>query len=367
MKYSIKEIFYWLIKIYNWFKDKMKRIKWLDTCLGLLICAMIVVVCRVVGYSYENYSSVNEFTKSAKLAAEKLEKILPAPDEAQYKEFLTYWEKVNQSQDSIDTTDAQGKTLMALKQIKEILDTKIPEQKAIIDTNNYVAIILTLITVCLTLSTIIPYIVGKSVGKNYVKDAVNSLYQSNKEDVEKKYDKVMSNIQWAEAHLSRMTSYMLTPSLKAKENPYWAIGWASKSLIRYITLYSEEGAKRAHIEKFCEYCITYINESAEDIRYATSKPTCDDRGIIIRAFTDMFDVLVLYEKKSKYPIKVIKENIDIFNSNLSALYEILIRCYPNENEIQSEMAKKTKFTEFLPGRTKDDFISYLKEWLNRSK
>lgn len=343
----------------------MKRTNGLDICLGFLIFAMIAVVVVVVIFSYRNYSAISVFTASTDLAVEKLEMIISNKD------------------------NIQDNTQLALEQIKEILDANVPEQKAIIDTNNYVAIILTLITVCLTLSTIIPYIVGKSVGKSYVNEAVESaykdvkenteatrkevkekvesMYMSNKKDVEQKYDKAMNNLQWAEAHLSRMTAYMLAPPVESKENPFWAIGWASKSLIRYITLYSEEGAKRAHIEKFCKDCMEYIDRSAEKIKSTCTRPTCDKDGIILRAFTDMFDVLVLYENNSKYPIKAIKENIDTFNCHLSDLYVTLIGCYPNEDEIQSEMAKKTKFTEFLPGRTKDDFISYLKEWLNRSK
>lgn len=163
--------------------------------------------------------------------------------------------------------------ILTAKDIKDLLDQRIETEASIIDSNNYLAIILTLITLCVSLSVVIPYIVGKAVSAKDIKDTVEELYMKNEFDMAVQDKKNLQLLLASEAHLSRMVSYGLLssarftysslnkPEYEVTNNPVWAMGWAAKSLIRYITSCPVENYQ-SHLV-FAKNLIAYINDAYE--------------------------------------------------------------------------------------------------------
>ena len=255
--------------------------------------------------------------------------------------------------------------------LKDILRQHITDHSSIMDANNYLAIILTLITLCVTLAAVIPYIIGKSIIEKDIKDAVEEMSES--ETV--KYQKLVDQLERSEAHLSRMTAYNLLVEYKLELNkcdacgkkvelnlwkhPYWVIGWASKAIIRYLRCSSEGFAT----EKFINNCIEYIEKAGN---FPKENTVVDDKdGVVLRAFVDLFDALQIGQNKPELKNSVLYEI-------LSKLWNALTEAYksPNrtptevENFIFNQVKKKAKYKEYLPERanaTEQDFLLYFSE------
>lgn len=221
-----------------------------DICVVVLIIAMIVLVAVVIGWvaadTYINRSYHAE-------VIEKLDGI----------KYITV--------DAVKYKDTSK--ILTAKDIKDLLDQRIETEASIIDSNNYLAIILTLITLCVSLSVVIPYIVGKAVSAKDIKDTVEELYMKNEFDMAVQDKKNLQLLLASEAHLSRMVSYSLLSSARftysslnkseydMKNHPVWAMGWAAKSLIRYITSCPVENYQ-SHLV-FVKDLIMYINDAYE--------------------------------------------------------------------------------------------------------
>lgn len=243
-----------------------------------------------------------------------------------------------------------------------------------IESNDYLAIILTLITLCVSLSAAIPYIVGKSVTSNQVKDTVEELYRKQKDDSEKEMKKALDKLEAAEAHLSRMVAYDLMYSIKdvnfknpspvvndynPAHHPFWALGWASKALIRYVKIAQSESVNTFAIEKFCSNCIKYIKDAAKLIEYIVSMTASQDTspadlcdGKVLRAYVDLFDALGFYKSfryNRKVGVLIDSEMERDLNDILQKLYEILTPSalgFYNET-ITEQIAKKSKYYQYL--------------------
>ena len=213
-----------------------------------------------------------------------------------------YHEEVSTKLDSIksvalDMQDILKESSDSLKieAFEEILEAKIDaviieENSSAIDSNNYMALILTLVTLCVSLSAVIPYIVGKSISKYEIKNVVEELYAKDKHDVSVKYRESVNMLLASEAHLSRMTAYELLTfyklqnkacclnNLDLKKHPIWVIGWSSKALFRYVVI------GNLSYKDFCTDLCKYIQECKdENLSY--------DSIVLERAFYDLFNAL----------------------------------------------------------------------------
>ena len=246
-----------------------------------------------------------------------------------------------------------------------------------IESNDYLAIILTLITLCVSLSAAIPYIVGKSVTSNQVKDTVEELYRRQKDENDKNIRKTLGKLEAAEAHLSRMVAYNLMYALRDKafmkstsvindydpiHHPFWALGWASKALIRYVKVAQSESLNTYAIERFCSNCIKYIIDASDAIAvianvavktssHGKSQTTLCD-GKVLRAYVDLFDALGFYKSlryNGKIGVLMVSKEEQQLNEALQKLYRILtpsaVGSY-DENIVQ-EIAKKSKYDQYL--------------------
>lgn len=251
--------------------------------------------------------------------------------------------------------------------LKDILQQHITDHSNIMDTNNSLAIILTLITLCISLAVIIPYIMGKSILKTDIRNAVEEMHES--ETV--KYQELVDQLERSEAHLSRMTAYNLLVDYKLNLNkcdacgkrteldtsvhPFWSIGWAAKAIIRYQNCTSQGFAA----DKFIDNCIIYIKDAGMLIK--ENKLKNDENGVVLRAFVDLFDVL--YSPSINNSNKI-KENKFELDAVLSQLWSILNKCYKDEKYIITQMeAKSIIHEDFLnKGQKGQDFRILFERW-----
>ena len=151
-------------------------------------------------------------------------------------------------------------------------DSTINDNSNVMDINNFISIMLTLITLCLTCSAIIPYVVAKFISESKIKDTIEDVYAKDKERTDRQYHRSVEKLEVAEAHISRMIAYnlkkmdsirkgiIMTPhaSYDYSEHAVWTIGWASKALIRYIRNANANNVRPNEVSKFCAECISYI-------------------------------------------------------------------------------------------------------------
>lgn len=265
--------------------------------------------------------------------------------------------------------------ILSGKDVKELLDSVMVETSTIMDSNNYLAIILTLITLCVSLSVVIPYIVGRSISAKTIKDTVDELYKKDRDSSELKYKKYIKKLLLAEGHLSRMISYILLNSSKDKFNtvltnekydekahPYWAIGWGSKAIIRYIDCYSK--SKNDYNESFINESVNYvIDASASMISQGISKETGHKaKEKIIRAFVDVVDLIGFDESFSG--VLSIEQTLKIKEA-AKKLYREITRLEIPEKDIIKLAVLKSKYKDYLTPKdivpTQEEYIVYLKD------
>lgn len=270
----------------------------------------------------------------------------------------------------------------------------------LLSSNNYTAIILALITLCATLAVVIPYIVGSSLTKNTVKDYASGIVEETKdrfgkerkemiEDLEKlmknaddriyalehlkntrdRIDETVDMLSWAEAHLSRMQAYFLanknSQDGRTKEL-FWSIGWASKSLIRYLAL-SKNDKNRYHKVKFMEddiKCIVHVQENLQRENIFIDKDSID---VARRSFVDLYDALRLLEKSGTLMTSSIYDEYPKLKATLSFLYALVWsdyeRCNENaESALQNLIATKAKHSLYYDeGKESVNSEEYLKQ------
>ena len=249
---------------------------------------------------------------------------------------------------------------LRLDAIEELVKTKIAtqviaENHTVMDSNNYMALILTLVTLCVSLSAVIPYIVGKSISKYEIKDVVEDLYVKDKQDVNQKYRTNVNMLLASEAHFSRMMAYELVTMLKinykdtdeadkiGKTNPIWAIGWASKALIRYITSCNSENYD-SH-KNFAADLLTYIQSSVEAIN-GVSEYQNDELGKVAkRSFIDLLNVIVYY--KVLYTKLFNHEQKRALEGYLETLYAKVKGMFSDKDILKAEALKKSHYQIYL--------------------
>lgn len=274
--------------------------------------------------------------------------------------------------DSVAVTTLNG------KDVKELLTSQIFEKSSIMYSNNYLAIILTLITLCVSLSVVIPYIVGKSVTTSEIRDVVDKYYQRDKANVDQKFRNHVEQLLLAEGHLSRMVSYNLLNSsreqfpedLKAKydgkSHPFWALGWASKLLIRYVVCYKDNS--NSYNEQFIADCVSYIADSTEAIVGAQipTNPAIDFKGKMLRALVDLLDVIGFCRAQKNV---LNHTQLSILDKAFNCLYEKIHKQGVSDDVITDLALKKSKYKDYLKSPdfdipSVDDFKRYLSEKIN---
>lgn len=297
---------------------------------------------------------------------------------------ICYKNKVLQRLDKIQyvTTDVcksdDSTLVMTAKDIKDVLEVAIVEESTIMDSNNYLAIILTLITLCVSLSVVIPYIVGRSISAKTIKDTVDDIYTKDKHNSEVKYRKSVERLLLAEGHLSRITAYLLLNSAKntyssslggkydEESHPYWALGWASKALIRYMKSYSQ--SKDEYNSSFVKDSVRYIVDasramSSQDISKNAAQKEKDK---IIRSFVDIVDVIGFDEFYQG--VLTVPQSNDI-KAAAKRLYKVIKNIELSNKDLFKIACMKSKYEDYLTSNmavtpTKDEYLSFLNKKIN---
>lgn len=209
--------------------------------------------------------------------------------------------------------------------------------------NAFTSIMLALITLCVTLAVVIPYVIGKAITQDEIRNEV----QKHNKQFDKRIDEAVKKLEWSEAHTSRMIAYLLLN--KQKSHPDWAIGWASKSLIRYL----KQEKPEPWTTDFCAECVNFI---IDGLNMLNDNDNIDiDEKHKIRAIKDAYDAWCLISKS-----KILKLEIDVIKSikaGIASMYKSLIdENKYTHNDIIREIAKASKFKLYMgDNATEDDF------------
>lgn len=189
------------------------------------------------------------------------------------------------------------------------------------------ALILSALTVLVTGSFIMP----KLILENEVKVAVNQysqeiLEKKAEECIDGKINEVKNEIKKTDAHLSRMIAFDLVG-----EYPIWSIGWAFRSLKRYVKLDS----KKVALVEYTDF-VRFINEGI--ITKAKEKIINKTENLNNIYFFDLLNGMKIEAEKSLEPsyarpsIRAIKDIVDFE-------YEITLNEKSNLTEDYKEIMK----------------------------
>ena len=189
------------------------------------------------------------------------------------------------------------------------------------------ALILSALTVLVTGSFIMP----KLILENEVKVAVNQysqeiLEKKAEECIDGKINEVKNEIKKTDAHLSRMIAFDLVD-----EYPIWSIGWAFRSLKRYVKLDS----KKVALVEYTDF-VRFINEGI--ITKAKEKIIDKTENLNNTYFLDLLHDMKIEAEKSLEPsfsrpsIRAVKDIVDFE-------YEITLNEKSNLTEDCKEIMK----------------------------
>lgn len=189
------------------------------------------------------------------------------------------------------------------------------------------ALILSALTILVTGSFIMP----KLILENEVKLAVNQysqdmLEKKAKECIDGKINEVKNEIKKTDAYLSRMIAFDLVD-----EYPIWSIGWAFRSLKRYVKLDS----KKVALVEYTDF-VRFINEGI--ITKAKEKIIDKTENLNNTYFFDLLNDMKIEAEKSLEPsfsrpsIRAVKDIVDFE-------YEITLNEKSNLTEDYKEIMK----------------------------
>lgn len=273
----------------------------LSAFVGMLIISQIVLVIMVV----VNVRSSNRLLKQS---------------EQFYEECSVYLDSLRSCSSQSDSTHV----------VVPLPQEELPPRED--ESTTILSIFLALITLCVTLSIVIPYVEGKSMTENKIKHVASSYYKEAFESIEQYYSETNENAMWEEAHFSRMIAYLLQKSSDVTDM-YWSIGWASKAIIRYIKC-----PDKYHKTNFIENSISYINKAATLISGISGTTSENDK--LLRAFVDAFDayVLIKCEKCLLHRTEKLKE----MENALLLLYKALM---PSSEDEITDLGKLHDFVQ----------------------
>lgn len=189
------------------------------------------------------------------------------------------------------------------------------------------ALVLSALTVLVTGSFIMP----KLILENEVKVAVNQysqeiLEKKAEECIDGKINEIKNEIKKTDAHLSRMIAFDLVD-----EYPIWSIGWAFRSLKRYVKLDS----KKVALVEYTDF-VRFINEGI--ITKAKEKIIDKTENLNNTYFFDLLNGMKIEAEKSLEPsfsrpsIRAVKDIVDFE-------YEITLNEKSNLTEDCKEIMK----------------------------
>lgn len=208
--------------------------------------------------------------------------------------------------------------------------------------SGFSAIMLAMITLCVTLAVVIPYVIGKAITQN---DIRNVVHEHNKQ-FDNRIDEAVKKLEWSEAHFSRMTAYFLLN--KNENNPDWVIGWASKSLIRYLN----QDSPQPWTDNFCRNCLKYISEGIGEF----GKISNIDDNRKIRAIKDAYDAVCMMVAKSNIFKSDIKDRKQIIDGIKIMFNSLVADNKHNKKEIAEQIAMASKYKLYMGNKaTTSDF------------
>lgn len=321
--------------------------KVLDFLIGALIVVMVALVGYVCYVVYDQHKESQHALNTIDGVIKKIEKL--------------------------DTSKGQGYVCISKEDLKNLVEARVTDNSGIMDINSFISIMLTLITLCLTCSAIIPYVVAKFISEAKIKDTVEDIYARDKALTDKQFRQSLEKLEVAEAHLSRMTAYNLkkiddirrelthgvTDGYDYSVHAVWTIGWASKALLRYMRNVDSQSARHPEVSKFCENCVTYIKQSVVRLKNTSSSNDLPDKAKdkALRAVTDILDVILYYKSKAEsngLNVIVRPTDIDVLPACARTLYLCIDEPkysvkWPSDDNLKT-ICDKSKYKQYL----KDD-------------
>jgi len=341
--------------------------KLLDILISVLLLAMIALVGYVAYAVYDQH-------KQAETSRGNVE---------------TFFERIEAA-----PADENGAVHISKDDLKLLADSTIKDNTNVMDINNFISIMLTLITLCLTCSAIIPYVVAKFISESKIKDTVEDVYAKDKERTDRQYHQSVEKLEVAEAHISRMIAYnlkkmdsirkgiIMSPhaSYDYSEHAVWTIGWASKALIRYIRNANANNVRPNEVSKFCAECISYICDSA--VVLASTRMSGSHKDKALRAVCDALDALFYYNEVQDKNKSV---RCMFHEGDVAKLCRCAVNLYlridpkplpsastpwPASDNIEA-IAAKSKYEEYMKDKDKEpvsckDFKKKLKKFLKEN-
>lgn len=253
-----------------------------------------------------------------------------------------------------NTTVQTEPTMVAdsLQVAAPIVKEKVVHQDAIADNSpTIISIILTLITLCVTLSIVIPYVQGKTMTEGKIREVASEYYRDAFAAIERNHQAVMEDSIWEDAHHARMIAYLLLKSNDVNDK-VWSIGWASKSLLRYLKLTRKfpdrYGDNKYHVDDFIKKCIDYLKE-AEKVLSGTEVKNRKKEAL--RAFSDLSLATYLAQENDHFP------DLD---SLLKNVYDQLVKLSISPSEIGASLYKHKRQKD---GEDLTQFWRWSEKWL----
>lgn len=165
------------------------------------------------------------------------------------------------------------------------------------DASGQMSSIYALITFTITLSALIPYIIGRTIAESTIEQQVNEkvsrLFNERIHRLEESYNASLSSLKKNSGHTSRMMAKMaitdLSPQKNKQESFAWVIGLASQGMIKYL---------QARYENTLFYadCLQYIKQALDELKkeqFSFQDTDVSDTPTN-RAFRDLMDFWLLY-------------------------------------------------------------------------
>ena len=309
-QYLLKFIKY--IKSLNVMKINKILISILTVTTTVLLLTNAVCITINTSQSKRINNAFTELTKDIKGYMQSLEQT----DKLSYSEDSTYIQSKPQEQ-----------IIKALDNYSKVV--KIESINAI-DQNSLIANIITIIAISLSLTIVIPYIVGHVMAENKIRETIDNLYNSELAGIHNSISENVKNLNREEAHSSRMIAYLLLHTESSDDNVkyrniQWCIGWAAKSIHKYAFINNN------NYNTFIDDCIEYINTATEKIKNIDQSYI--NRDILVRAFKDLFIAM-----------KVLNNNRNICNKLEKTIFIIVNRLeidYNNTDDLDIYIDKIT--------------------------
>ena len=253
-----------------------------------------------------------------------------------------------------NTTVQTEPTMVAdsLQVAAPIVKEKVVHQDAIADNSpTIISIILTLITLCVTLSIVIPYVQGKTMTEGKIREVASEYYRDAFAAIERNHQAVMEDSIWEDAHHARMIAYLLLKSNDVNDK-VWSIGWASKSLLRYLKLTRKfpdrYGDNNYHVNDFIKKSIDYLKEADQVLSTTEIK---NRKKEVLRAFSDLSLATFLAQENDCFP------DLD---SLLKNVYDQLVALSISPSEIGASLYKHKRQKD---GEDLTQFWRWSEKWL----